>query len=157
MTTPDFHTQALADCLTTIGQALTAYGRVLAVGPAAPPEAGDLDDGDVDLSPGMTPVQARSVFDQVVTACDGQAFAPHDLREVLERTGYGRAWLHKVLRERVETGALEHDPETGTYRQASSVAKPAPGAEATATALVKALTEAGVDLAALLRALRDQS
>ncbi|GII89693.1 hypothetical protein Ssi03_76830 [Sphaerisporangium siamense] len=106
----------------------------------------------------MDPAEARAVFDQAVTALDGRPFAPHELGEVLAATGYTRAWLHKVLRERVEAGGLEHDRESGTYRQTGHSPLPdtAPGPDP-AAALVEALRAAGVDLQALLRALRDQS
>ncbi|GII89694.1 sporulation protein SsgA [Sphaerisporangium siamense] len=87
------------------------------VDPDAPlADVADVPLGDVD-APKLSPDQARQALDQAIAAfADGRPFAPRDLGHVLAATGRSRHWIQKALRDRVDGGLLEHDPDAGTYR-----------------------------------------
>ncbi|MEV4251380.1 hypothetical protein AB0J63_49355 [Streptosporangium canum] len=74
--------------------------------PLGKPEAEKLDRED-----------ALIVLDRTLaTFGDGRPFGPKDLYGVMASTGFGRGWLMKQIKSRVDAGVLEHDEEAGTYR-----------------------------------------
>lgn len=95
--------------------------QAIADGPDAP-IAGEPDDMPFEFvgpAEKMTPEAARASLAELLTgwrASGMESFAPRDMRAWLATTGMGRAWLQARLREAVEAGTLEYDPDSpGRY------------------------------------------
>lgn len=91
---------------------LDAHDAAAPVDPDAPLE----DVADIPLgkpeADKLSSEDARAVMDRTLAGFgDGRPFAPKDLGGVLAATGYGRGWLMKQLKARVEAGELAYDPD----------------------------------------------
>ncbi|MFC4536994.1 hypothetical protein [Sphaerisporangium dianthi] len=110
-------TSVIREYVTPNGELDGADATMPPVDPDAPlADVADVPLGDPDAVK-MSPDQAREVLDQALAEfADGRPFGPKELGHVLTTTGLKRGWIQKVLKERVEAGVLDHDPDARDQR-----------------------------------------